>query len=205
MAIILCNNRLPSNFYEKKRGINNKISAMLLLLIHQIEHTKVIGHMGELHGWTLITWMKLTTRATNGWNWWHNWAIWYDMDFFKDVYFHVIYHVDENNESHLKNSHIDEVDNIDELPNYGGFFFFFSFLFNFVISRIWWISHKIIKIKDFLSGFKDFHLVLVNCQVVWKCFSKYHCVQGKTIMKEKEHEKMKFRRLSCQFFQYFNV
>jgi hypothetical protein len=55
---ILCN-RLPSNFYKKKRGINNKISAMLLLLVHQIDHTKVIGHMGELHGWTLMTWMKL--------------------------------------------------------------------------------------------------------------------------------------------------
>jgi hypothetical protein len=49
------------------------------------------------------------------------------MDFYKDVYFHVIYHVDENNESHLKNSHIGEVDNIDELPNYGLFFLFFSF------------------------------------------------------------------------------
>jgi hypothetical protein len=47
------------------------------------------------------------------------------MDFFKDVHFHVIYHVDEN-KSHQKNSHIDEVDNIDELPNYG-FFLFFSF------------------------------------------------------------------------------
>lgn len=45
--------------FIKKRGINNKISAMLLLLIHQIDHTKVIGHMGELHGWTLMTWMKL--------------------------------------------------------------------------------------------------------------------------------------------------
>ncbi len=45
--------------FIKKRGINNKILAMLLLFIHQIDHTKVIGHMGELHGWTLITWMKL--------------------------------------------------------------------------------------------------------------------------------------------------
>jgi hypothetical protein len=47
------------------------------------------------------------------------------MDFLKDVYFHVIYRVDEN-ESHLKNSRIDEIENIDELPNYGFFFFFFQ-------------------------------------------------------------------------------
>jgi hypothetical protein len=44
----------------------------------------------------------------------------YDMTwiFLKMYIFHVIYHMDENNESHLKNSHIDEVANIDELPIY---------------------------------------------------------------------------------------
>jgi hypothetical protein len=57
--------------------------------------------------------------------------------FLKDVYFHVIYRMDENNESHLKNSHIHEVANIDELPIYWCFFWFLFLFSNFVISTIW--------------------------------------------------------------------
>jgi hypothetical protein len=193
MATILCN-RLPSDLKKKKRHQQQNISYVI------VAHTSNWPHKGDWpYGWT--TWMNFDNMdeieywkwnwpqgQTNGWNWWHDWAIWYDMYFFKDVYFHVIYHLDEN-KYHRKTSHIDEVDNIDELPNYGFFVLFFSFLFNFVISRIWWISHKSIKIQDFLSGFKDFHLVFVNCQIVWKCFSKYHWVQGKQLWRKNNTRK----------------
>ncbi len=80
------------------------------------------------------------------------------MDFVNDVYFDVIYHMDENNKSHLKISHIDEVDNIDGLPNYGFFFFFF-------FSTLWYLEFG-----ESLSGFKDFHLSICKLPNRMKVF-----------------------------------
>jgi hypothetical protein len=167
--------------------------------------------MGELHGWTLMTsmklkieneidhkgnkWMKLMTRLSH--------MIWHGF-FLRCIFSCNLSRGWKQRISHKKFTYWWSWQYWWSSQLWALFFFLFSFLFNFVISRIWWISHKIIKIQDFLSGYKDFHLVFVNCQIVWKCFSKYHRVQGKRLWRKKEHKKKSWK-LSCQFFQYFHV
>ncbi len=117
---------------------------MLLLLIHQIDHTKVIGHMGELHGWTLITWMKLNIENEidhKGNKWMKLMAqlshmMWHG--FCKRCLFWC-------NLSHGWKQQISPK-NFTYWWSWQHWWtsqlwvFLFLFLFNFVISRIWWIS-----------------------------------------------------------------
>ncbi len=126
MAIIILCNRLPSNFLLKNKEASTTKYQLCYYCCSYINWV----HKGDWpYGGT--TWMNFDNMdEIEYWKW--NWPQGQQMDeidgaiepydmtwiFLKMYIFHVIYHMDENNESHLKNSHIDEVANIDELPIY---------------------------------------------------------------------------------------